>query len=119
MKREKNRTHREYSRSGSPETFISYRDARNNYFIAVRKAQFDYESTKQQSLAKVAGTCPKKWWRLAKEMLGMSQTSQIPALLVDGVVINDDKEKAEAFNHTYLESSNLDDQVRNHLRYQK
>jgi hypothetical protein len=42
-------------------------------------------------------------------MLGMAQTSQIPALLVDGAVINDDKEKAEAFNNTYLESSNLNE----------
>ena len=39
----------------------------------------------------------------------MSQSSQIPALLVQGIVINDDKEKAEAFNSTYLESSNLND----------
>jgi hypothetical protein len=39
----------------------------------------------------------------------MAQTSQIPALLVEGQVIDDDKEKAEAFNKTYLESSNLDD----------
>jgi hypothetical protein len=42
-------------------------------------------------------------------MLGMAQTSQIPAILVDGKVINDDREKAEAFNKTYLDSSNLND----------
>ena len=109
LKREKNRKHREYTRADTPERLASYKTARNTYFTAVSKAQFEYEATKQQSLATEAGTCPKKWWRLAKEMLGMSQSSQIPALLVQGTVINDDQEKAEAFNTTYLESSNLND----------
>jgi hypothetical protein len=109
LKREKNRKFREHTRADTPENLRNYKDARNTYFTEIRKAQFDYETTKQQSLAKEAGTCPKKWWRLAKEMLGMSQSSQIPAILVDGVVLNDDKEKAQAFNNTYLESSNLDD----------
>jgi hypothetical protein len=105
LKRDKNRKFREYSRSNTPENLASYRNVRNEYFVAIRKAQFDYESNKQQALATEAGRCPKKWWRLAKEMLGMAQTSQIPAMLVDSIVINDDREKAEAFNnicHKYV-----------------
>ena len=109
LKRDKNRKHREYLRSGSQEALDDYRKARNTYFIDIRKAQFEYEGTRYQSLATEAGSCPKKWWRLAKEMLGMSQTSQIPAILVDDTVVTDDKEKAEAFNKTYLESATLDD----------
>ena len=41
--------------------------------------------------------------------MGTAQTARIPALSVDGEVIVDDQAKAEAFNATYLESSNLDD----------
>jgi hypothetical protein len=54
-KRDKNRKFRDYSRSTTPETLENYKTARNTYFTAIRKAQFDYESTKQQTLATEAG----------------------------------------------------------------
>jgi hypothetical protein len=109
LKREKNHKFREHSRSDTPATLEAYKKARNDYFIAIRKAQFEYEDKKHQTLATEAGTCPKKWWRLAKELLGMSQCSQIPALMVDGNVITDDRDKAEAFNKSYLDMSVVND----------
>jgi hypothetical protein len=112
LKREKNRRFRENTRADTPATLEAYKTSRNDYFIAIRKAQFDYENKRDQTLATEAGTCPKKWWRLAKELLGMSQASQIPALMVDGNVITDNREKAEAFNKSYLETSVLKDDAK-------
>jgi hypothetical protein len=52
---------------------------------------------------------PKQWWSSIKSILGRSKGSSIPALLKDGTMISDDKEKAELFNATYLASSKLND----------
>ena len=51
---------------------------------------------------------PRKWWSLSKKLLRNKSVS-IPSLNVDNNIISGDIEKAEAFNHYFVQCSTLDD----------
>jgi hypothetical protein len=52
---------------------------------------------------------PKKWWTLVSETMGTKKTTAYPSIVKDGIIHSTDKEKAEAFNETYIQSSSITD----------
>jgi hypothetical protein len=84
-----------------------YKAAKNRYFQECDRIKKEYEEHMYASMATDLKANPKRWWSLVGQTMGSKKTSSFPALVKDGIIYTSDKDKAEAFNHTYLESANL------------
>jgi hypothetical protein len=108
--RDKDRKAKIVARQSTEENKRQYKEARVKYLREVGRLEYEYSNSKYSTLTQTAKKNKKKWWRLAKEVLGDSRSTQIPAINDDGTILTDDKDKANAFNKTYLASSDLNDQ---------
>ena len=100
-----------FTRNDSEESKTFYNKAKNHYNDECRKAQAKFKENKYKEMEENNMKADQKsWWSSVKSLLGRSKGSAIPALYHQRKVYTDDKEKAEIFNQTYLESSNLENQ---------
>jgi hypothetical protein len=67
----------------------------------------EHDEKLSSTLASEAKKNPKKWWNLAKEIMGNSKSSTYPSLVSNGTVYSTDEEKANLFNDSFLETSTL------------
>jgi hypothetical protein len=109
MARDKHRARLKAQRTKTEDDWVTYRRARNDYKIQTNLARENYDNKIVNELANSALINPKKWWDLTKKVLGIART-QIPSMLYNGEVLTSDKDKAQAFNETYLRSSTLEDE---------
>jgi hypothetical protein len=84
-----------------------YKAARNKYFQECDRLKLEHEEHIYASLASEINKNPKKWWSLVGQTMGTSKKSNYPVIIKDGVTYTTDKEKAEAFNETFVSSSSL------------
>ena len=107
LKRIKDREHGTWVKNRTDLQWEIYKAARNKYFQECDRLKLEYEEHIYSSLADQVTKNPKKWWTMVGEIMGTSKKSSYPVIIKDGVQCLTDKEKAQAFNQTYLDSSNL------------
>jgi hypothetical protein len=107
LKRIKDREHGTWVSNRLDLHWEIYKAARNKYFQECDRLKLEFEEHIYSSLADQVNKNPKKWWSLVGEVMGTSKKSSYPVIIKDGVQCLSDKEKATAFNETYLASSNL------------
>jgi hypothetical protein len=107
LRRIKDREHGEWVKDRTPLKWGIYKAARNTYFQECDRLKLEHEEHIYASLASEISRNPKKWWTLVGETMGTKKKTSFPVIIKDGVFCDTDKEKAEAFNKTYLDSSNL------------
>jgi hypothetical protein len=90
-----------------PVNWDIYKAARNKYFQECDRLKLEHEEHIYANLASEINLNPKKWWSLVGQVMGSSKKSKYPAIVKDGVIYSTDKEKAQAFNDTFVASSNM------------
>ena len=85
-----------------------YKAAKSHYFLECDRVKLEYEESKYASLASDIDKNPRKWWSLVSETMGTKKTTNYPTMIKNDIMYVTDKEKAEVFNQTYLESATLD-----------
>ena len=108
LKRAKDRFYHKALEVNTDENWNRYKAAKNNYFLECDRVKLEYEELTYASLATNLNTNPKQWWSLVSQAMGTKKTTSYPAMIKDDIIYATDKEKAEAFNQTYLESATLD-----------
>jgi hypothetical protein len=103
----KDRSHRKWARYKSTANWDEYSVARNLYCDECARFKLEHEEKLSLTLANESKTNPKKWWGLAKEMMGSNKKSTYPSLVSNGEILTTDQEKATAFNETFLNISKL------------
>jgi hypothetical protein len=89
------------------ENWDLYCVTRNFYFDECDRLRLEHEEKLSENLASEAKVNPKKWWGLAKQIMGKNKASTYPSLVSRGNIYTTDKEKADLFNESFLESSTL------------
>jgi L-rhamnose mutarotase len=105
LRRSKDRDHKVWTKSKTILNWDIYRNSRNKYFQECERIKIEFEEHIYSTLSSEITKNPKKWWSLVGNVMGSSKKSQYPAMVRNGQIYSTDKEKAEAFNETYLESS--------------
>jgi hypothetical protein len=103
----KDRSHRKWVRYRTDENWDLYCVTRNFYFDECDRIRLEHEEKLTESLATESKINPKKWWGLAKQIMGKNKSSTYPSLVSRGNVYTTDDEKANLFNESFLESSTL------------
>jgi hypothetical protein len=105
--RVKDRAHRKWVRLKDDLIRTEYNIARNFYFDECDRIRLEHEEKLTQTLANESKLNPKKWWGLAKSIMGNNKASTYPSLTSHGEIFSTDEEKATLFNETFLETSRL------------
>ena len=108
LMRDKDREYKAWTRDKSPLNLDIYRVARNKYFQECERIKIEHEEHVYANLATEMDDNPKKWWTMVGQIMNTSKKSNYPVMKDDENIYVTDKEKATAFNKTYLDSSNID-----------
>jgi hypothetical protein len=106
LKRTKDRYYNIAVKSKIPFDWTRYKASKNNYFIECDRLKLEYDEHLYATLADQVTSNPKKWWTLVAKTMGTGKDSQYPTMTKNDIIYTTDKEKAEVFNETYLESAN-------------
>ena len=110
LSRRKKRLFKHAKQLNTEESWNAFKVARTVYQSEIKTAKSNYDNNKFQKLADSGSRNSKKWWSLLKQVYENNDISvSIPPLEVNGTMINDDKEKAEAFNTFFLSVTSLDE----------
>jgi hypothetical protein len=107
LKRVKDREHGNWVKDKNDLQWDIYKATRNKYFQECDRLKREYEEHIYSSLADQVNKNPKKWWTIVGEVMGTSKKSNYPVIIKDGVHCLTDRDKAQAFNDSYLASANL------------
>jgi hypothetical protein len=108
LRRFKDREYGVWTKNRTPLYWEIYKAARNKYFQECDRLKMEYEEHIYANLATEINNNPKKWWALVAKTMGVNKKSNYPSMVKDGEIYSTDKEKAQIFNQTYLDSSNLE-----------
>jgi hypothetical protein len=109
LRRIKDRDYRSWTRDKVPLNLDIYKVSRNEYFQECERIKREHEEHIYANLAADLENNPKKWWSLVGQTMGTSKKSNYPVMIHDNKICESDKDKAEAFNDTYVKSSTLND----------
>ena len=107
LKRVKDREHGIWVTTRTDLQWAIYKAARNSYFQECDRIKLEHEEHIYSNLASEINHNPKRWWTLVGQLMGSTKKSNYPVLVKDGVIYDTDREKAQVFNETYIESSKL------------
>ena len=108
LRRVKDRDYRSWTRDKNDLNWAIYRASRNNYFQECERIKMEYEEHIYANLASEIDKNPKRWWSLVGKVMNTTKKSSYPILIKNGEMYETDREKANIFNETYLESSTLE-----------
>ena len=109
LKRRMHRTFYKANKSQNPNTWLSFRQLRQEYNDKILNAKKCYDLEKYASLASGSKNT-KKWWTLIKNVYKTNDfLDSIPPIETDNDILTLDLDKAEAFNMYFLAASQLDD----------
>ena len=109
LKRRMHRTFYKANKSQNPNTWVSFRQLRQEYNDKILNAKKCYDLEKYASLASGSKNT-KKWWTLIKNVYKTNDFfDSIPPIEIDNDILTLDLDKAEAFNMYFLAASQLDD----------
>jgi hypothetical protein len=103
----KDRDYKTWAKAKCDLNWVIYKESRNKYFQECDRIKIEHEEHIYANLATEINNNPKRWWSLVGQTMGTSKKSNYPVMIKGGVIYSTDKEKAEAFNETYLESANM------------
>ena len=103
------RCFRKYKKSKLPTDWDRYCNSRNTYQHGLNTAENNYKKSLTDSLSTNKNS--KKWWSTVKWLIGKGGDTSYPSLIIDGKQVNDNKDKAEAFNTFFLSHSIVDDSL--------
>ena len=100
-----NKAHRRAIRTRNTNDIETHRTLRREAKCAWRKAQHNFYSNLNNRLSQEKKS-PKLWWRTVKSNLGVTETSSIPVLCLDGLPITCDVIKCEMLNDYFASQCN-------------
>lgn len=107
LKRKMIRAFHKYKHSRKVTDWEKYKQLASDYHAKLNVAETNYKQSMCNTLSESKNN--KKWWSTVKWLLGKGGDCSYPALNVDDEQITDSKDKAEAFNKSFLSYSNIDD----------
>ena len=107
LKRRVNRAFNKFKQVKSTQNQDKYKTLSTLYHSELDIAEYEYKRKISRSLHQEVNC--KRWCHKAKTLMGKGEQTVIPLLKVNNNYINDNKEKAEAFNTFFLGHSNIDD----------
>jgi hypothetical protein len=108
--RQRKRLHRRAKTTQNEYHWSKFRAKRNEVISSIRKAQKQYFNKLSAKIQNVHSDS-KSWWKLVKQLLN-NNSPQIEAnqsLTVNGKLIYDDNEKANAFKKYFIAQTKIDD----------
>ena len=97
-----------YMQSKSETDHSNYKRFRNKVTTEIRKSKKSVIDKLSQKLLDT-NLQPKDYWRTLKQFKKPEQSSFIPSLNADGVVLDDDADKANLLNDYFTQQTTLDD----------
>ena len=97
-RRELERSHKLAKRLNTPSSWDKFRALRNECHRECKQSENEYPVIKCQKLIDPDVINSRKWWTLLKSFTGKCSNTGIGPIYIDGKIITDDLEKAEAFN---------------------
>jgi hypothetical protein len=98
LRKTKFKAHQKAIRLRTPDEWENYRQVRNWYFQECDRIKLEHEEKLEETMATQAKSNPKKWWSLAKQVMGGTKTTNLPSLTNQGKIIDTDVDKANCFN---------------------
>ena len=108
MMRKRKRLYDKYMQSKSETDHSNYKRFRNKVTTEIRKSKKSVIDKLSQKLLDT-NLQPKDYWRTLKQFIKPEQSSSIPSLNADGVVLDDDADKANLLNDYFTQQTTLDD----------
>ncbi|MEW8548237.1 MAG: endonuclease/exonuclease/phosphatase family protein, partial [Candidatus Thiodiazotropha sp.] len=108
MMRKRKRLYDKYKRTNNDIDHTNYKTFRNKVTNEIRQSK---KLTNDKLANKLLNSDlrPKDYWKTLKHFINKEQSFSIPPLKVDGIVIEEDLDKATALNDYFLEQTVLDD----------
>ena len=109
MIRKRKRLHKKAKKSNCQQDWNKFKKIRNQCVNVVKQAKLNYFD-KQVNNLQNQDLSVKNWWKTLRNLCGLpSKTSEYPPLLINDTYIEDNMEKANAFNKYFCEQANIDD----------
>ena len=109
LKRKCMRKYNLFKKNRNSETWQTYKELQKEYHKNLIKSKTEFETNTYRKLIESGAKNSKLWWRLTKNILKADNKSDsIPTLETDEKCIDNDEDKAEAFNEFFLRMSTLD-----------
>ena len=100
--RKRNRLHKIYKRTKTPQTERKYKDMRNCVVSKIRETKQNYEIDQLIKLEN-CNINSRSWWKCIKSKLGLQKPNIDSPLLHNNQMITDDQHKAEIFNNYFIQ----------------
>ena len=85
-----------------------YKNVRNKYYQECKNQKLEYEKSKYSKLIDEGRLNNKKWWKLLKDCVNISDSStSIPPLHHNNIIISDEMEKTNIFNEFFTNVTKL------------
>ena len=108
MKRKRKRLYDKYMQSRTEINHDNYKMYRNKVTNEIRKSKKSV-ADKISSKLRDTNLQPKDYWRTLKQFIKPQQRSSIPPLNADGIILDDDTDKANFLNDYFTQQTSLDD----------
>ncbi|VDI21638.1 Hypothetical predicted protein [Mytilus galloprovincialis] len=107
--RKRNRIYKKAKKANSPENWLQFRRSRNKTVNVIRNEKTKFYD-KLIGKLRTTMSSTKIWWNLAYRITNLkSRDMNIPPINLNSSIIEDDKQKTEAFNDYFASQSNIDD----------
>ena len=103
----RDRLRKQYKQSGNEEIGNMYRRQRNLVVTITRQAVNEQEKKVDEAMSR-ADVTSKEWWKVCKNKLGHTSNTLEGPLMINGILISGDREKADIFNDFFVSQSELD-----------
>ena len=108
MKRKRKRLYDKYMQLRTETNHDNYKMYRNKVTNEIRKSKKSV-TDKISSKLRDTNLQPKDYWRTLKQFIKPQQRSSIPPLNADGIILDDDTDKANFLNDYFTQQTSLDD----------
>ena len=115
--RKRRRLHKKAKKYNTPGLWANFRRIRNECVKLVKQAKSEFFEKQCDSLNSEVDSI-KNWWKKLRSLAGLpTKSSDYPPILVNDMYIDDDREKANAFNLFFCNQSRVDDSSANIPNY--
>ena len=114
LNRKKQRVFKQAKSLKTLQSWVKFSNARALYHNELKRIKNIFESEKYKQLVNDKVIHPKKWWATLKDIYKNADVEYgIPPIEVEGNIITDDRQKAEAFNKHFIAASSVNDEYVN------
>ena len=105
---QRTRAHKKAKQSNNTEHWTHFRKIRNEVVNEIKKCKAEYYINLSNKIKSNNFTI-KDWWKTTKKLLNSSNDTFIPPINHNNVFLENDKDKANAFNEYFSSQSKVDD----------